>query len=101
VPTVDGDEQAGEPATAIFVVAGTDARVEVQRLSRLLAAAEPSEVVCDVSRLPANLDAVETIARLRLAAKRSNVLLRVSRAAGPLTDLVAAIGLDDALALGE
>jgi hypothetical protein len=96
---MDGDEQAGEPATAIFVVAGTDARVEVQRLSKLLAAAEPSEVVCDVSRLPANLDGVETIARLQLAAKRSNVLLRVSRAVGPLMDLLVVVGLGDVLAL--
>jgi hypothetical protein len=99
VCTMDGDEQPDEPATAIFVVAGTDARVEVQRLSKLLAAAEPSEVICDVSRLPANLDAVETIARLQLAAKRSNVLLRVSRAVGPLMDLLVVVGLGDVLAL--
>jgi hypothetical protein len=100
VRTSDGDKQDGEPATAIFVVAGTDARVEVQRLNELLAIAEPSEVVCDVSRLPASLDAVETIARLQLAAKRSNVLLKVSRAVGPLNDLLVAVGLGDLLALG-
>jgi hypothetical protein len=99
VRTNDGDEQDGQPATAIFVVAGTDARVEVQRLNELLAVAAPSEVICDVSRLPASLDAVETIARLQLAAKRSNALLSVSRAVGPLADLLVAVGLGGVLAL--
>jgi len=87
--------------TAIFIVRSTDALVEVPRLTDLLAKTEPNEVVCDVSRLSAGLDAVETIARLRLAAGRANATMRVSRAAEPVTDLLVAVGLDDVLAMGN
>jgi hypothetical protein len=95
------NDEAAETATAIFVMSSTDAQVELRRFADLLTRTQPREVVCDVRRIPPSLDAVETIARLQLAAVRANATITVSRASELLTDLLLAVGFDDVFVFGS
>jgi hypothetical protein len=97
---LEDSDKFAETATAIFVMSSTDARVELPRFAALLVTTEPREVVCDVRHISPSLAAVETIARLQLAAVRANATMKVSRASEALTDLLLAVGFDDLLALG-
>ena len=67
----------------------------------LPAADRPAEtpiIDCDVRRLPdADLDTLDTLARMQLVARRMGFGLRIVGASHALRDLVALTGLDDVL----
>jgi ABC-type transporter Mla subunit MlaD len=94
------NDHPDKETTAIFIVSGTDASAEVERLTTLLKKTRPTEIFCDVGGLPPGLDSVDTIARLQLSAARANVTLKVSRAPAALIDLLVAVGLDHVVAYG-
>ena len=54
-------------------------------------------VVCDVDGLPADVGAVEALARLTLTARRGGAALQVRGASADLRALLRLVGLDDAL----
>lgn len=71
---------------------------EVGRLCARLAAAEPADVVCAVDALaPADLAAVDALARIRLAAGRHGHRLRVEGAGPELRALLGFMGLDEVI----
>jgi ABC-type transporter Mla MlaB component len=51
----------------------------------------------DVSGLPADVNAVETLARFQLAARRHGYTLHLRNATPDLTELIALLGLTDVL----
>jgi hypothetical protein len=61
-----------------------------------LVSAGATLVVCDVGALaPADLGAVDSLARLQLAARRLGCGLRLTRASGELQQLLGCVGLAD------
>lgn len=54
-------------------------------------------IVCDVSGLAATLDTIDALARLQLNARRRGCRLQLRNLDGGLRDLIARIGLRDAL----
>ncbi|MYS12014.1 STAS domain-containing protein [Streptomyces sp. SID6041] len=71
---------------------------EVARLCAELGAAPPGEVVCEVGALaPADLAAVDTLARLKLAAGRGGHRIRFAGAGPELRALLLLTGLDGTL----
>jgi hypothetical protein len=80
------------------------ALAESGRRSALLAALEaildgcPATVItCDVSGLEATLDTIDTLARLQLKARRRGRRLELWNLDNPLNELIAFVGLRDAL----
>ena len=67
------------------------------RLRALVGASDADVVVCDVGALPADLVAVETLARLRLTARRLGCGLRLRGPSRALERMVAFCGLCDVL----
>jgi hypothetical protein len=69
------------------------------RLRDLLAGdlREREPVVCDVSRLVANLEAVDALARLELAARRLGGGITISGASRLLDELIARCGLSSVI----
>jgi anti-anti-sigma regulatory factor len=55
-------------------------------------------VLCDVSSLPADVSAVDRLARLQLAARRRGTEIRLSGASAGLRELIALCGLETVLA---
>jgi ABC-type transporter Mla MlaB component len=71
-----------------------------ERVRALLASGDAELVTCDVSELVApDASAVDALARLQLTARRSGGSIRLRRARGRLRDLLALLGLADALPL--
>ena len=93
-----------DPDTAVITVT-TITRADVprvcERLRKLVGASDPDVVVCDVGSLDADLVAVETLARLRLTARRLGCGLRLRGASGALEQMVAFCGLCDVLPLED
>lgn len=71
------------------------------RLRALVGAADADVVVCDVGSLQADLVAVETLARLRLTARRLGCGLRLRGASRALAQMLAFCGLCDVLPLED
>ncbi|WP_435058899.1 STAS domain-containing protein [Streptomyces sp. bgisy060] len=75
-------------------------REEVTAFCAALEATPPGEVVCEVGALaPADLAAVDALARLRLAAGRRGHRIRFHGARPELLNLLRLTGLDGALGL--
>ena len=70
-----------------------------ERLRVLVGARDPDVVVCDVRDLVPDLVAVESLARLRLTARRLGCGLRLRGASRALEQLLAFCGLYDVLPL--
>jgi hypothetical protein len=62
-----------------------------------MTAARPSTIVCDVGALAPDAVAVDTLARLQLTARRLGLEIRLRHASKELQELLAFVGLDDAL----
>ncbi|MEV6249856.1 STAS domain-containing protein [Streptomyces sp. NPDC051742] len=75
-------------------------RDEVARLCAELAAAPPGDVLCEVGALaPADLAAVDALARLKLAAGRRGHRIRFHGAGPDLRALLLLTGIDGTLGL--
>ncbi|MFD3533086.1 STAS domain-containing protein [Streptomyces sp. NPDC058664] len=75
-------------------------RDEVARLCAELAAAPPGDVLCEVGALaPADLAAVDALARLKLAAGRRGHRIRFHGAGPDLRALLLLTGIDETLGL--
>jgi ABC-type transporter Mla MlaB component len=95
---------ASEPNTVVIQIGGTITRADVPGLCaqlRLLVNGGGAErVVCDVaSLLEPDAGTVDALARLQLAARRLGYRLRLRRASAELQELLAFMGLQDALDL--
>ena len=93
---------ASETSTVVIQIGGTITRADVPRLCaqlRLLVNGGGAErVVCDVaSLLQPDAGTVDALARLQLAARRLGYRLRLRRASAELQELLAFMGLQDAL----
>ena len=60
-------------------------------------AQRPSTIACDVSALAPDAVAVDTLARLQLAARRLGLELRLRHVSSELQELLAFVGLRDVL----
>jgi ABC-type transporter Mla MlaB component len=79
-----------------------DVPVQGERLHALPGAGDADLVVCDVAALTdADAAALDALARLQLAAKRSGRRIRLGRPCDRLRDLLALCGLDEALPVAD
>ena len=78
-----------------------DVATACARLRALVGASDADVVVCDVGALEPDLVAVETLARLRLTARRLGCGLRLRGASRALAQTVAFCGLSDVLPIEE
>jgi hypothetical protein len=62
-----------------------------------MARPHPSPIDCDVSALAPTADAIDALARLQLAARRLGLQVRIRHASAELQELLAFVGLRDAL----
>jgi hypothetical protein len=62
-----------------------------------MSASPTSTIVCDVGALPPDAASVDALARLRLAARRCGLELRLRHASAELQALLAFVGLDEVL----
>jgi anti-anti-sigma regulatory factor len=80
-----------------LVVGGAIERAEIpvlcERLGRLLAGGASDVVVCDVSQIVVNLDAVDALARLQLTAGRLGGRITLAGSTPRLDELLAICGL--------
>lgn len=93
-----------EPDTAVMTLASmtrADVAAACARLRALVGASDADVVVCDVGALQADLVAVETLARLRLTARRLGCGLRLRGASGALEQVLAFCGLCDVLPIED
>lgn len=93
-----------EPDTAVMTLAPmtrADVSTACTRLRALVGASDADVVVCDVGALEADLVAVETLARLRLTARRLGCGLRLRGASRALEQMLAFCGLCDVLPVEE
>lgn len=94
-----------EPNTIVFVISGPIGRADIARLCEharlLLEDCDARVVVCDVGAL-VDPDAVtvDALARLQLTARRLGRQMRLQDACGELEELLALIGLSDAVPCG-
>ncbi len=92
---------ASAPQTATLAIRGPLVRADlpglIARTSALLASNEAEVLRCEVSQLAADAVAVDALARLALAARRSGCRVKVSGACAELQGLIAFIGLADVL----
>ena len=82
-------------------IARADVPAACERLRALVGASDADIVVCDVGSLEADLVAIETLARLRLTARRLGCGLRLRHASRALEQIVAFCGLCDVLPVEE
>jgi ABC-type transporter Mla MlaB component len=75
----------------------TDLRGLYARICATLEAARGGTLVCDVGRVAPDAVAVEALARLALGARRHGCRVVVANAPKELSDLVALVGLEEAL----
>lgn len=95
-----------ELSTTVLVLSGPIARDDIpalcERVRVLLEGCDADPVLCDVGALD-DPDAVtvDALARLQLTARRVGRQVRLRDACGELQDLLAFVGLGEALPLGE
>jgi hypothetical protein len=104
--TADTDAEAGPdmgtPAAAVVVSVrsplGPDAVAELcARLRGLVRATGVAVVTCDVEGVPADVAAVDALARMALTARRLGCTVRLRHAGDDLRGLLALAGLDGIL----
>jgi ABC-type transporter Mla MlaB component len=92
---------ARAPQTIDFAIAGPIARGDLpglcSRVCTLLETSGADVALCDVSGVDPDAVTVDALARLQLAARRSNCRVRLRNASGELLELVAFMGLSDVL----
>ena len=92
---------ASGPSTIAFAIWGPIERADLpglcDRVCALLERTAASTALCDVSAVAADVVTVEALARLQLAARRHQCLIRLRGASDELRDLVAFMGLGDVL----
>ncbi|HXN38966.1 MAG TPA: STAS domain-containing protein [Solirubrobacteraceae bacterium] len=93
---------ASAPQTATLAIRGPLERADLPglfaRTRALLANSEAEVLRCEVSQLAADAVAVDALARLALAARRSGCRVRLCGASVELYALIAFVGLGDVLA---
>lgn len=89
------------PSTITFAIWGPIERADLpalcDRVCRLLERSAASVALCDVTGVAADAVTVDALARLQLAARRHQCLIRLRGASDELSDLVAFMGLADVL----
>lgn len=89
-------------STGLLVIAGPLAAADVprlcERLRAVIATSDDRTIVCDVSAVPANCQAVEALARLQLTARRDGRRIRLQRASPELEQLLEFVGLAEVVA---
>jgi len=89
------------PTTVVFAVAGPIARADLPAIcgdvAALLEATGADVALCDVGALPADLVAIDALARIQLAARRKGRQVVLRHAADDLRDMLALVGLAGAL----
>jgi ABC-type transporter Mla MlaB component len=88
-----------------FAIWGPIARSDLpglcDRVCALLEQSGAQLAACDVAGVPVDAVTVDALARLQLAAHRKGCRVRLRNASEELRDLVAFMGLEDVLALGD
>jgi ABC-type transporter Mla MlaB component len=89
------------PSTIMFAIWGPIEREDLPGLSHrvcaLLEGSSPSVALCDVTGVAADAVTVDALARLQLAARRHDCLIRLRGISDDLRALVAFMGLQDVL----
>jgi len=89
------------PTTVVIAVAGPIARADLPAIcgdvAALLEATGADVALCDVGALPADLVAIDALARIQLAARRKGRQVVLRHAADDLRDMLAFVGLAGAL----
>ena len=89
------------PTTVVIAVAGPIARADLPAIcgdvAALLEATGADVALCDVGGLPADLVAIDALARIQLAARRKGRQVVLRHAADDLRDMLAFVGLAGAL----
>ena len=89
------------PTTVVIAVAGPIARADLPAIcgdvAALLEATGADVALCDVGGLPADLVAIDALARIQLAARRKGRQVVLRHAADDLRDMLALVGLAGAL----
>ena len=89
------------PTTVAFAVWGPISRDDLpglcDRVCALLSSDRPSVAFCDVDNVQPHAVAVDALARLQLAARRTGCQVRLRNASPELRELVAFMGLTDVL----
>ncbi|MGH2683155.1 MAG: STAS domain-containing protein [Actinomycetota bacterium] len=103
-PPVRAVRPPPEPTTIVVVMSAPIAREDVaglcERFRVLLEGSPADQIVCDVEALVApDAVTVDVLARLQLTARRLGRWVRVRHACGELQDLLALMGLGDAVPL--
>jgi len=92
---------SARPTTVVFAVAGPIARADLPAIcgdvAALLEATGADVALCDVGGLPADLVAIDALARIQLAARRKGRQVVLRHAADDLRDMLALVGLAGAL----
>lgn len=89
------------PSTITFAIWGPIERADLpplcDRVCALLERSGASLALCDVTGIAADAVTVDALARLQLAARRHNCVIRLRGASDDLRGLVAFMGLSDVL----
>lgn len=88
---------APAPQIVAFAVGNPFSRADLPGRCALLERRRAAVLVCDVSGVGPEAEAVEALARLQLAARRHGCEVRLRRASPELLELVAFMGLRDVL----
>ena len=92
---------AGAPETICLAIRVPIARADLpglcDRVCALFEGSHPGVVLCDVSGIDPDAVTVDALARLQLAARRHDCQVRLRHASSDLLELVAFMGLEDAL----
>ena len=92
---------SARPTTVVIAVAGPIARADLPAIcgdvAALLEATGADVALCDVGGLPADLVAIDALARIQLAARRKGRQVVLRHAADDLRDMLALVGLAGAL----
>ena len=89
------------PRTITFAIWGPIARDDMpglrDRVCALLQVSGASVALCDVAGVAADAVTVDALARLQLAARRHQCVIKLRGASDELRDLVAFMGLEDVI----
>jgi ABC-type transporter Mla MlaB component len=92
---------SARPTTVVFAVAGPMARADLPAICgsvvAVLEATGADVALCDVGALPADAAAVDALARIQLAARRTGRQVVLRHVADDLRDLLALVGLGGVL----
>jgi ABC-type transporter Mla MlaB component len=102
-PRVRALRQPPGSSTIVLVISGPIARADVSRLCErarvLLEGSNAALAVCDVGLADPDAVTVDVLARLQLTARKLGCRVQVCHAGGELQDLLALMGLRDAVPL--